>query len=253
MSAAGQDLWVFGYGSLMWRPDFPFEERVAATVAGYHRAFCVASTHHRGSVDRPGLVLGLDNGGACAGIAYRIPAGDAPGVLAYLRERELIYGVYRESRVMAHLGAGASVPVATVLAYTVERCHPTYTGALPIATQAAIIRGARGRSGANLDYLINTVHHLGALGIRERRLERLLTLAAGYAANVGNGSLHRPSVRSLRATWARRPATLPQLPVGDQRRFGYRVALAGARPAPPSAQPAPGSGGLTIAAAQCLV
>jgi len=110
------DLWVFGYGSLMWRPDFPYEERTPATIAGYHRAFCVASTHHRGSINRPGLVLGLDRGGACTGIAYRIGKANARQVLTYLRERELIYGVYRETRVSAHLGPDASTETASVLA-----------------------------------------------------------------------------------------------------------------------------------------
>jgi len=211
----------------MWRPDFPYEERVAATIAGYHRAFCIASTFHRGNMERPGLVLGLDRGGTCAGIAYRIARAQSASVLAYLRERELVYGVYREAAVMAHLGPGASVPAARVLAYTVERCHPTYMGRLPLDVQAAIIRGARGRSGANLDYLINTVHHLRELGIRERQIERLLTLSASYAASAAAVAGHRPSVRSLRATWARRPARLPRLPLGDQRRFGHRIALAG--------------------------
>lgn len=220
----GHDLWVFGYGSLMWRPDFPYLERVAATIAGHHRAFCVASTYHRGNMERPGLVLGLDRGGACAGIAYRIGSPHAARVLTYLRERELIYGVYRETQVTAHLAHGASVETAEVLAYIVERCHPAYTGKRSLADEAAIIRGARGRSGANLDYLINTVHHLRELGIRERRIERLLTIAAGYAANGGDSAMHRPSVRGLCATWARLPTRLPRLPLGDQRRFGYRIA-----------------------------
>jgi len=220
--AAG--LWIFGYGSLMWRPDFPFVERVRATIAGYHRAFCIASTFHRGSMDRPGLVLGLDRGGACEGIAYRIATADAPAVLAYLRARELIYGVYRETSVPAHFAPGASVEAAHVLAYTVERCHPAYTGRLPLAVQAAIIKGAQGRSGADLDYLINTVRHLKDLGIRERHIERLLGLAAGYTANDLNDVMARPSVRGMRATWSRRPTKLPRLPLGDQRRFGHRIA-----------------------------
>lgn len=120
--------------------------------------------------------------------------------------------------------------VVTALAYTVERCHPSYTGRLPLATQAAIVRGARGQSGANLDYLINTVRHLEELGMRERSLERLMGVAAGYAANT-NGSSDaqvRPSVRSLCATWARRPAPQVRVPVGDQRRFGHRIAVPGA-------------------------
>lgn len=224
---AGQDLWVFGYGSLMWRPGFAYAERAAATIAGYHRAFCIASTVHRGNRERPGLVLGLDRGGACTGIAYRVAAADVAEALAYLRERELVYGVYRETLVSAELAHGASTGRARALAYTVERCHPSYTGRLPLAAQVAIMRGARGQSGANLDYLINTVHHLRDLGIRERSIEQLMALAAGYAANDPSSTHDRASVRALRSVWARRPAALPQLPPGDQRRFGHRIATPG--------------------------
>ncbi len=228
-SSAPHDLWVFGYGSLMWRPGFRHAERAPATITGYRRAFCIASTLHRGTPVRPGLVLGLDRGGACTGIAYRIATQDVPTVLAYLRERELIYGVYRETWVHAELtgerGAsdGSATRVITALAYTVERCHPSYVGGMPVAKQAAIMRGARGRSGANLDYLINTVRHLEELGIREREIERLMGVAAGYAANDAGGSEHRPCVRSLCAAWARRPVRLPRVPAGDQRRFGHRI------------------------------
>lgn len=225
--ANGHDLWVFGYGSLMWRPDFPYVERSPATVAGYHRAFCIASTVHRGNRHRPGLVLGLDRGQACVGIAYRIAGADTPQVIAYLRERELIYGVYRETLVWTRLSPGASDAAVQALAYTVERRHPSYTGSLPLATQARIIRGARGQSGANLDYLINTVHHLRDLGIRERHIERLVGVAAGYAAHAPEQTMHRPSVRGLSATWARVPTPLPRIPLGDQRRFGHRIAVAG--------------------------
>ena len=93
------DLWVFGYGSLMWRPDFAFAERHRARLDGYHRCFCITSTHHRGSHARPGLVLGLDRGGTCEGVVYRVAAGQAAHVRAYLRRRELINGVYREALV----------------------------------------------------------------------------------------------------------------------------------------------------------
>ncbi|MDX2156525.1 MAG: gamma-glutamylcyclotransferase [Hyphomicrobiaceae bacterium] len=221
------DLWVFGYGSLMWRPDFPFLERARATIAGYHRAFCVASTMHRGTKARPGLVLGLDQGRSCTGVAYRVAASDAEAVVAYLRRRELIYGVYRESHVPALLEAGASTAETLALAYTVERLHPSYQGVLSLADQARIIRGARGQSGANLDYLINTVRHLQELGIRERRLERLMAIAAAHAANVADDTQHRPSVAALRKTWAHYPAPDVRIPIGDQRRFGHRQRLTG--------------------------
>jgi glutathione-specific gamma-glutamylcyclotransferase len=221
------DLWIFAYGSLMWRPDFQFAERARATVVGYHRAFCVASTMHRGTRARPGLVLGLDRGKSCEGVAYRVGAGDVAAVVAYLRQRELIYGVYREAHVPAVLAEGASTRATPVLAYTVERFHPSYTGGLALSEQARVIRAARGRSGANLDYLINTVRHLQALGIRERGLERLMSVAAAHTASATSTELHRPCVAALRATWAQRPSPDVRVPQGDQRRFGHRVRLAG--------------------------
>src|ERR1700704_153642 len=93
---AAEDLWVFAYGSLMWRPDFPFVERVEATLIGAHRALCVYSFVHRGTPERPGLVLGLDRGGACRGIAFRVTAKKRADTVAYLRSREQVTMVYRE-------------------------------------------------------------------------------------------------------------------------------------------------------------
>lgn len=222
------DFWIFGYGSLMWRPDFAFVERAKATITGYHRAFCIASTMHRGTPERPGLVLGLDRGRACTGVAYRISPTAGAAVMAYLRARELIYGVYRETRLVADLADGASQGQARVVAYTVERAHPSYTGVLSLGQQARIIRGAGGQSGANLDYLINTVRHLQALGIRERALERLLGVAAGHVAHSPGDGLSRPFAAGLRSVAQRRQSPVVRVPQGDQRRFGYRVRLDGA-------------------------
>src|SRR6266700_1381916 len=95
LAADHEDLWVFAYGSLMWRPGFPFVERVPARLFGAHRALCVLSHVHRGTPERPGLVLGLDRGGTCRGIAYRTTASERPETLAYLRSREQVTGVYR--------------------------------------------------------------------------------------------------------------------------------------------------------------
>ena len=116
-----------------------------------------------------------------------------------------------------------------------DRASTLEQGALSLADQARVIRGARGQSGANLDYLINTVQHLRALGIRERGLERLMAVAAAHAANAHGGTQHRPSVKALRSTWARRPAPDVRIPIGDQRRFGHRVRLAGDHAQTPSA------------------
>lgn len=223
------DLWIFGYGSLMWRPDFPFAERARAHVEGYHRSFCIRSTHHRGTAERPGLVLGLDRGRACTGIAYRIAPTDVAATLAYLRQRELIYGVYRETAVTARLdqplGSTGERREVRALAYAVERAHPSYVGRLPVQRQAHIIRGARGLSGDNLDYLFNTVHLLGALGIPEPELERLAGIAGAVAARGNSAALVRPSVAALRKACGQHRPALRRLPIGDMRRFGYRLRL----------------------------
>ncbi|HZP18777.1 MAG TPA: gamma-glutamylcyclotransferase [Bauldia sp.] len=164
------DFWVFGYGSLMWRPGFAYAEAVPATLVGAHRALCVYSHVHRGTREHPGLVLGLDRGGACRGTGYRVGQEKRDEVLAYLRERELVTDVYRESVRPIRLRSGNTVPAIT---YIVDRSHPQYAGALPRERLLALVRDSRGRSGANRDYVINTVEHLRALGVRDGTLEWL--------------------------------------------------------------------------------
>ena len=187
----GHDLWVFAYGSLMWRPGFAYAEARRARLTGYRRAFCIYSVHHRGTPERLGLVLGLDRGGVCEGVAYRIAAADAAAVKTYLRARELVNGVYREAVVPVELEHRPAE--VTALAYIVERAHPTYAGRLPLGLQARLIRGARGLSGANLDYLVSTVRHLQEIGIRERELERLVTMVGPLAWwRAKCGTAHEP-------------------------------------------------------------
>jgi cation transport protein ChaC len=170
---------VFAYGSLMWRPGFAYAEARRARLTGYRRCFCIYSVHHRGTPARVGLVLGLDRGGVCEGVAYRIAAPDVAATRAYLRARELVNGVYRE----AFLPVELEHPPLEVMAlvYIVERAHPTYAGRLPLGIQARLIRAGKGCSGANLDYLVSTVQHLRDLGIREHQLERLVTLVGPLA------------------------------------------------------------------------
>jgi cation transport protein ChaC len=156
------DLWVFAYGSLMWRPGFEAVERSFATLDGYHRALCIASHCHRGTPERPGLVLGLDEGGSCQGIAFRIDAARADDVLAYLRERELVTQVYLEETLPISLADGRRVEA---VAYVVDRTHPQYVGRLAPEEALRRVVGSVGRAGPNPDYVLNTALELERLGV----------------------------------------------------------------------------------------
>lgn len=164
------DLWVFGYGSLMWRPGFSFVERRTATVRGYHRALCVYSHVHRGTPEKPGLVLGLDRGGSCKGIAFRVAATQAAATIAYLRGREQVTHVYRELHLRARLDDGRSV---AALSYAVDRSHGQYAGRLDRQELERLVLQGNGASGANPDYVRNTQAHLAELGIVDATLEWL--------------------------------------------------------------------------------
>jgi cation transport protein ChaC len=166
------DFWVFGYGSLMWRPGFRFLEAATAHLAGLHRALCVYSWVHRGTREHPGLVLGLDRGGSCKGIAYRVSDGERDAVITYLRERELVTNVYREAWRPIRL-ARTRDGVATALAYVVDQSHEQYAGKLSREQLLAYVRGRRGRSGENSEYVINTVRHLRELRLHDAVLEWL--------------------------------------------------------------------------------
>jgi glutathione-specific gamma-glutamylcyclotransferase len=164
------DLWVFGYGSLMWRPGFSFIERRVATVHGYHRALCVYSHVHRGTPEKPGLVLGLDRGGSCKGIAFKVPAAEATATIAYLRGREQVTLVYRELRLRTRLDDGRDV---TALSYAVDRNHGQYAGRLDRQELERLVLQGQGLSGANPAYVRNTQAHLAELGISDPTLEWL--------------------------------------------------------------------------------
>jgi cation transport protein ChaC len=170
------------------------------------------------------MVLGLDRGGACEGIAYRVPAADAAKTTRYLRAREQVNGVYRETHVPVELIKGPHREVLA-LAYIVERAHPNYAGQLPLAVQARLIHGSQGRSGANLDYLISTLRHLAELGIRERELERLLAVIGPHSARFAGCEKASPHAAAMvRMARSRPPARRAKLPKGD-RRFLYRLQL----------------------------
>ena len=174
--AAGEDMWVFGYGSLMWRPGFAWRERCQGVVHGFHRALCIYSHIWRGTRDRPGLVLGLDNGGACRGVAYRVAAGNARAVADRLIRREMVTRVYTPRWVAVRLDDGRRVRAHT---YTAAHNHTQYAGKLAPAAAAELVRHGVGRGGANVDYLASTIAHLDELGIADGPLHRLQALVSG--------------------------------------------------------------------------
>lgn len=173
--SSGNDLWVFAYGSLMWRPGFDFAEQVPARLIGEHRALCVYSFDHRGTPERPGLVLGLDRGGACRGIAFRVSASRREATIAYLREREQTTHVYREVTRSVWLEDDARRRVSA-LAYVVDRGHVQYAGRLTLADQARYVRQGHGRSGHNRDYVLSTVRSIESQGFRDPKLHQLAEL-----------------------------------------------------------------------------
>lgn len=163
--------WVFGYGSLMWRPGFDYLEEVAK-LPGAHRALCVYSHVHRGTPEQPGLVLGLDRGGACRGLAFRVAPSNREAVVNYLRAREQVTSVYRETVRPVALGGGAEKR-ALALCYLVDRAHPQYAGKLTNERLLEFVQKGNGQSGANPDYVLATVKELETLGIRDATLEWL--------------------------------------------------------------------------------
>lgn len=162
--ASGDDFWVFGYGSLMWRPGFDFVDRRPALVRGYHRSLCIYSHVHRGTPERPGLVLGLDRGGACQGSAFQVAGDRRDEVLAYLRAREQATSVYLEVWLPVRLDDGRNVQA---VAYVVDATHPQYAGRLEPPDLLRYVRQGHGVSGANVDYVQATHEHLMAAGVHD--------------------------------------------------------------------------------------
>jgi glutathione-specific gamma-glutamylcyclotransferase len=168
MTADMDEFWVFGYGSLMWNPGFDYEVREIVTLSGYHRALCIRSWVHRGTQERPGLVLGLDRGGSCKGAAFRVPLAKRDAVIDYLRERELVTNVYRERILSIRFRDGRRVQALT---YTADRKHPQYAAGLTVEDAARTCAISEGKSGHNADYVRNTVDHMKQLGIRDHWME----------------------------------------------------------------------------------
>jgi len=163
--------WVFGYGSLIWQPDFPYTKQKIARLSGYRRSFCMWSIHHRGTPEHPGLVLALDPApnGYCDGIAFRVTAQDAEGTLAALRARELISSAYVETLVEVTAPDGTRHPA---LAYVIDTNHVQYCS-LTLEEQAQVIARSIGGRGPNTEYLWNTAQHLHKIGLGDADLNWL--------------------------------------------------------------------------------
>ena len=186
----GEDFWVFAYGSLMWNPGFPFLESHPALVRGYHRSFCVESTHYRGTKEKPGLVLGLDRGGACRGRAYKVCRTQGTTVSDYLHEREMLSGIYEPRWLRATLLSAAGSPmevpstrasprppprIVAAAAFVVDRRQAAYRRLRPEQVAEQILQGI-GTKGTNVAYLENTVRHLDELGVADCPLHDVLRL-----------------------------------------------------------------------------
>lgn len=166
-----KQFWIFGYGSLMWRPGIAYLRRELALIRGYHRSLCVYSHVHRGTPERPGLVLGLDRGGSCQGVAFAIAAEAWDETLEYLRGREQVTMVYVEKNTTIKLqSTGESVDAVT---YVTDRKHRQYAGVLPTETLLAYVLQGQGVSGHCADYVFNTVNHLREMNIHDAALETL--------------------------------------------------------------------------------
>ena len=175
-------LWIFGYGSLMWRPGFEPAARTPAMLSGWHRKFCVRSRRNRGTADLPGLVLGLAPGEQCRGIAYRVRDGEEDEVRAYLYEREVPVYPYEEAWVEVATEEGGTL---TALTYLPEPGHPDFVPELSAEETARIIARAHGEGGPNADYLRQTIAQLDTLGLSDRSFRDLLLIVERLLPGAG--------------------------------------------------------------------
>lgn len=179
----GEDVWVFGYGSLIWRPEFDYEERRLATLRGYHRALCLWSRVNRGTPESPGLVFALDRGGSCRGVVYRLPGAVVPRFFPALWQREMSTGAYLPRWLSCQTEAGT----VKALVFVMNRSNPAYIPALPEAEILAIVRRASGRYGPCIDYVLHTAEALHAAGIHDARLARVAGLLAAQRHTLPEG------------------------------------------------------------------
>ena len=165
-----EDVWLFGYGSLVWNPAINFSEKSVGMIYGYHRSFCLWSSMGRGTPDKPGLMLGLRRGGSCKGIFYRIDATDVRTELDIVFRRELITSAYRPIWLSATIGARSG---QRALAFVMDQNHERYAGPLKTATVIQIIAEASGSLGSCSEYLYETAAQLNKLGIPDKTLTSL--------------------------------------------------------------------------------
>ena len=224
------DLWVFGYGSLMWSPGFSYIQKARGRIHGYHRALCILSTRYRGTKRKPGLVMGLCRGGSCWGMAYRVHADRVRRALARLWQREMPRRVYAPRLLQVQIAGGRQV---RALAFLADPTHPAYVRELDLHGRARLVAQGIGQRGTAVDYIRNTLAHMHELGVSDPRLERILHAALLLRANgsgqarrmAGSGASARAEVpaprRQPEATAAR--DVLPRRASGRAPRRGARA------------------------------
>ena len=176
MNTPDNDVWVFGYASLMWRPDFNHLEAQPARLFGYHRALCVYSYLYRGTRENPGLVAGLLPGGFCRGVAFRVAAQEWPQVHWLLDDREMVYDVYIPKWMQAEIRGQRQ----QVYGYIANPDNEQFAGNLTDEVTARLIAIGSGTSGSGIEYLDNTLKHLHKLGIRDQNLEKINKLVSDF-------------------------------------------------------------------------
>jgi len=184
-----RELWVFAYGSLMWRPEIAVEEERVAAVSGWHRRFCLWQWRNRGSVEKPGLMLALERGGSCRGLALRLAGADLKDRLRILWRREMRNRVYQPRLVRARIRGGREI---RALAFVADAEHRQFAGDLDIERTARLIARGVGERGPNIDYLSYTLAHMHELGVRDPHLDRILLAALALH------SARRKSLRKIR-------------------------------------------------------
>jgi cation transport protein ChaC len=220
------DLWIFGYGSLMWSPGFSFRQKALGRIHGYHRALCILSTRYRGTKRKPGLVMGLCRGGSCWGMAFRVHAEGVRYALARLWQREMPRRVYAPRLLRVQLGSERRV---RALAFLADPTHPAYVRELDLHGRARLVAQGIGQRGPCVDYIRNTLDHMHQLGVNDPHLERILQAALALRGDgrraARSGAAARAEVpvpqRQPEATAAR--DVLPRRASGAAPRRGARA------------------------------